>query len=171
MDKRYLLGIYDDDHTLLDAIKNIRGAGMNIHDVLTPFPVHGIEDALGFKKSRIPTAGFFLGACGTATALGGMSWVFTSDWPLNFGGKPFFSLPAFIPITFELTVLFAVIGMFMVFLISSNLAPGKFKPILYERATDDRFVVVFDMEETDKQKATDMLNQNGAIEVQEKLVN
>ena len=76
-------------------------AGYKIHDVYTPFPIHGLDHALGLRETSLHTAGFIYGITGTSIALGGMSWVFTSDWPLNIGGKPHFPFPAFIPITFE----------------------------------------------------------------------
>jgi len=171
MSKKYVLGVFDDDDKLVHAIGSIRKEGIAIHDVLTPFPVHGIEDALGWKRSRIPVVGFIFGCCGTLTAFFGMAWVFNIDWPINFGGKPFLPLPAFMPIIFELTVLFAAIGMFVVFLASSRLSPGMFKPILDVRATDDRFIMVFDAEKVkDAEKLRKILNDNGASEVNEKEV-
>ena len=100
MDKKYILGVFDDERTLLSSIKEIRSKGFKIDDVLTPFAVHGMEDAMGWKQSRIPTAGFIFGALGTVTALTGMGWILAMDWPINFGGKPHFALPAFIPIPF-----------------------------------------------------------------------
>jgi len=168
-DNRYLIGLFDDDHKLLEAIRAVRKNGEHIHDVLTPFPVHGIEDALDMPRSRIPVAGFVFGAAGTATALLGMSWISTADWPSIYGGKPFFALPAFIPITFELTVLFSAIGMVIVFLASCGLYPGADKPLFHERQTDDTFVMAFaidDIKDEDALRKT--LSDNGAFEVKEK---
>ena len=85
-------------------------SGYKLHDVYTPFPIHGLDKEMGLRDTSIHTAGFIYGITGTATALGFMSWVFTKDWPLNIGGKPHFALPAWIPIMFELTVLFACGG-------------------------------------------------------------
>jgi hypothetical protein len=83
-------------------VKNVRKAGYKIHDVYTPFPVHGLDHAMGLRETSLHTAGFIYAITGTTTALTFMSWVFTKDWPMDIGGKPHFALPAWIPITFEL---------------------------------------------------------------------
>lgn len=80
------------------------------------------------------------------TAFGGMTWIFTRDWPMIFGGKPYWSVPAFIPITFELTVLFASIGMVVTFYTICGLGPGVNNTILDERTSDDKFALAFDLE-------------------------
>ena len=81
-----------------------------MHDVYTPFPIHGLDRAMGLRETSLHTAGFIYAIIGTTTALSFMTWVFTKDWPLNIGGKPHFALPAWIPITFELTVLCSCSG-------------------------------------------------------------
>ena len=109
--KRIVYGLYEDEEILLKAVKNARAEGLKIWNCFTPFPVHGLDHAMGIKETRLHTAGFVFGATGTLTALTFMSWVNTINYQINFGGKPNLSLPAFIPITFELTVLFASVGM------------------------------------------------------------
>ncbi len=170
MGSKYILGVYDDEITLLDSIKTIRSKGFKIDEVLTPFAVHGMEDAMGWDRSRIPIVGFIFGALGTTTALVGMGWILSSDWPQNFGGKPHFALPAFIPITFELTVLFAALSMVAAFLISCNLAPGVKKNILDKRITDDKFLISFDITQNnvDVKAIKSVLKETGATEVNEK---
>lgn len=128
--KKFVVGSFDDEAVLFPAVKRVRRSGYKIHDVFTPFPIHGLDKALGLKDTDLDTAGFIYGITGTATALGFISWVFTSDWPLNIGGKPHFSLPAWIPITFELTVLFASVGMFLTFCYLCQMAPFVKKIIL-----------------------------------------
>ena len=113
--KRFVVGCFDDEDVLFPAVKKIRTAGYKIQDVYTPYPVHGLDKALGMRDTSLHTAGFVYGITGTTTALTCMGWIFTKDWPLNIGGKPNFPLPAFIPITFELTVLFAAVGMVLTF--------------------------------------------------------
>ena len=113
--KEVLFGLYDDEEILLKAVKQANEDHLEIMDVYTPFPVHGLDPLLGLAESRLHIAGFIYGAIGTLTAFLFMSWVFTRDWPIIFGGKPYWSVPAFIPITFELTVLFASIGMVVSF--------------------------------------------------------
>src|ERR1044072_5476850 len=109
--KKFVVGSFDDEAVLFAEVKKIRRTGYRIYDIYTPFPIHGLDKALGLKDTGLDTAGFIYGITGTATALGFISWVFTSDWPLNIGGKPHFALPACIPIIFETTVLFSAVGM------------------------------------------------------------
>ena len=113
--KKFVVGCFDEESVLFPAVKKVRTAGYKIHDVYTPFAVHGLDHALGLRETSLHTAGFIYGITGTSTALGSISWILVKDWPLNFGGKPNFSLPAWIPITFELTVLFAAVGMVLTF--------------------------------------------------------
>ena len=101
----FLIGLYDDEHVLLDAIKKIRGEGVKIHEVYSPFPVHGIEDALGYRRSRLSIAAFLFGLLGTSLALTMQIGMMGIDWPMIIGGKDYIPLPTFIPVTFELTVL------------------------------------------------------------------
>ncbi len=170
MDKRYLIGVFDDDHSLLGAIKAIRERSISIHDVLTPFAVHGMDDAMGWKRTRITVAGFISGSLGAMIALGFMWWVFNVDWPINYGGKANFPLLALIPITFEATVLSAAIGMIISFMVSCKLAPGIKKDVLDLRATDDKFLIVFDISEgnMDIDSIKEVLNSHGAVEINEK---
>jgi hypothetical protein len=169
---KYVLGLYDNENTLLKAVKAIRGAGVEISDALTPFPVHGLEHALGLRDSRLHTAGFMFGATGTTLALALMTWVSTTNYPLNVGGKPYFALPSFIPITFELTVLFAGVGMVLVYMTRNKLWPGKIPRIFDSRITDDRFALTFavydDMTEDDINKIKGLLEQTGAVEVKDR---
>lgn len=138
-----LFGLYDDEEKLLAAVKEANARHLDIMEVFTPFPVHGLDPLLGLEESRLHQAGFVYGALGTLTAFGFMTWVFTRDWPIIFGGKPYWSVPAFIPITFELTVLFAAVGMVFTFYIISGLGPGAEPLRLHDRITDDKFCIAF----------------------------
>ncbi|MGN7719853.1 DUF3341 domain-containing protein [Chitinophaga sp. 22620] len=169
--KKFVVGSFDDEAVLFPAVKKVRAAGYKIHDVYTPFPVHGLDHALGLRETSLHTAGFIYGITGTTTALSFMSWVFTTDWPMNIGGKPHFPLPAFIPITFELTVLFAAVGMVMTFMYLCQMAPFVKKHIFHPRQTDDLFVMAIEL--TDKTPATDVkafLDSVGAKEINEQTV-
>jgi hypothetical protein len=170
MSKRFTTGVFHDEELLLKAVRNIRSRGIKIHDVYTPFAVHGMEDALGLEDSRLHTAGFLFGATGTITAVTLMTWA-SFNYPNVFGGKPIFALPAFIPITFELTVLFAAVGMTLTFLIKSNLLPGVKPRIMDTRITDDKFVIAFDQADFNPeqlQQLITLLRENGAEEVNHK---
>ncbi len=142
--KKFVVASFDDEAVLFPAVKRVRSAGYKIHDVYTPFPIHGLDKTMGLRETSLHTAGFIYGLLGTCTALGGMGWIFTSDWPLNIGGKPHFALPAFIPITFELTVLFSAVGMVYTFCWLCQLAPFVKKHSFSLRATDDRMVMVIE---------------------------
>jgi hypothetical protein len=91
--KKFVVGCFDDEKVLFPAVKQVRRAGYKIHDVYTPFPVHGLDHALGLRETSLHTAGFIFAITGTTTALSFMSWVFTKDWPVNIGGKPHFGFP------------------------------------------------------------------------------
>jgi hypothetical protein len=168
--KRFALGIFDDEDVLLHAIDNVRGAGVKIYDVFSPYPVHGIDDALGIERSRLPIAAFFYGMCGLAFALWLQIYTLGFDWPMIIGGKPQIALPAFIPVTFELTVFFTCHGMVITFYTISKLYPRFKTPMLDVRSTDDKFVVAIELDENSSQlpKLTQLLRENGASEVNQK---
>jgi hypothetical protein len=163
--KKFVVGCFDDEATLFPAVKKVRTAGYRIHDVYTPFAVHGLDHALGERETSLHTAGFIYGITGTTTALSCISWVFTQDWPLNIGGKPHFALPGWIPIIFELTVLFAAVGMVLTFCYLCQLAPFVKKHHFHPRATDDLFVMVIECnDKTNVEELTAFLSSNGAVE-------
>jgi hypothetical protein len=168
--KRFALGIFDDEDVLLHAIDNVRAAGVKIYDVFSPYPVHGIDDALGIERSRLPIAAFFYGMCGLAFALWLQIYTLGFDWPMIIGGKPHIALPAFIPVTFELTVFFTCHGMVITFYTISKLYPRFKTPVLDVRSTDDKFVVAIELDEHSSQlpKLTQLLRENGASEVNQK---
>ncbi len=168
-----LYGLYDDETDLMDAVRQANKDHLDIMDVYSPFPVHGLDPLLGLSESRLHIAGFVYGAIGTLTAFLFMTWVFTRDWPIIFGGKPYFSAPAFIPITFELTVLFASIGMVVTFYTVCGLGPGVTNPTLDDRITDDKFCIAFETngysnEEINKLKG--FFSSTGASEVNTKTI-
>jgi hypothetical protein len=168
--KRFALGIYEDEDVLLHAIDNIRGAGVKIYEVFSPYPVHGIDDALGIERSRLPIAAFFYGLCGLSFALWMQIYMLGFDWPMIIGGKPNIALPAFIPVSFELTVFFTCHGMVITFYTISKLYPRFKTPVLDVRSTDDKFVVAIELDENSSQlpQLTQLLRANGASEVNHK---
>ncbi len=163
-------GLYDDEEDLLRAVKSAKENHLEIYDVYTPFPVHGLDPILGLEESRLHQAGFIYGALGTLTAFLGMTWIFVSDWPNIFGGKPYWSVPAFIPITFEMTVLFSAIGMTVTFYIINGLGPGVVNKHLDDRITDDKFCIAFDASQVDSKKAEDFFKSSGASEFNSKTI-
>jgi hypothetical protein len=163
--KKFAVGCFDDEAVLFPAVKQVRKAGYKIHDVYSPMPIHGLDTAMGLRDTSLHTAGFIYAITGTATALAFMSWVFTSDWPLNIGGKPHFALPAWIPITFELTVLFSAVGMVLTFCYLCQLAPFVKKEHFHPRSTDDLFVMAIELTpKTNEADLTSFLQNAGAKE-------
>ncbi len=141
--KEVLFGLYNDEEILADAINKAKKDKLDIMDVYTPFPIHGLEKVLGLEESRLHIVGFIFGTLGALVSFLGMTWIFVGDWPTIFGGKPYFSLPSFVPIIFEITVLFCAIGMVVVFYIVCGLGFGVNNPVLDDRITDDKFCLAF----------------------------
>jgi len=168
--KEVIYGLYDDETDLLKAVKYANKEHLDIMDVFSPFPVHGLDPLLGLEESRLHIAGFIYGAIGTLTAFLGMTWIFTKDWPIIFGGKPYWSVPAFIPITFETTVLFASIGMVVTFYTVCGMGPGVNNPTLDDRITDDKFCIAFDQSHTSTTSAEAFFKATGASEVSSKVL-
>jgi len=189
-DNKFLIGFFDDDEVLLKAISFVREKGIKIHEVYSPFPVHGIENALGYKRSRISIAAFcfgFLGYkrsrisiaafcfgfLGTCLALTMMIGMMTIDWPMIIGGKDFLPFPTFIPVVFEMTVLLSAFGMVGTFLVVSDLKPWG-NPVQFDlRSTDDKHVMAIELNKNSlsKDKILGILKSSGASETNEKNIN
>jgi hypothetical protein len=168
--KNFVVGVFNDEDILLSAVEGIRGKGVKIHEVFTPFPVHGLDEMLGYKRSRLPIAAFLFGMTGTSLALLMQIWMLGFDWPMIIGGKNSASLPPFIPVTFELTVLLAAFGMVGTFFIVSNMKPYKWPRQFDLRSTDDKHVMAIDLatNKLSKDEISRILKDNGASEVNEK---
>lgn len=166
--RELIYGLYDDEEDLLRAVKSAKKDHLEIYDVYTPFPVHGLDEVMELEESRLHVAGFIYGGIGTLTAFLGMTWIFVKDWPTIFGGKPYWSVPAFIPITFEMTVLFAAIGMTVSFYIVSGLGPNVKTVRLDDRITDDKFCIAFDKSEVNSGDAEMFFKNTKASEVNSK---
>lgn len=165
MKKDFLVAIYDCEEKLLKSAEKARDKKVEMYDVYTPFPVHGLDDAMGIKRSFLPYVTFAAGAMGLLLALGFQIWTSAFDWPINVGGKPFISLPAFIPITFELTVLFAAHTTVGAFLTFNKLFPGKKPVILHDEQTCNKFVIAVEKDKANIDDVTTLFKENGAIEV------
>jgi Protein of unknown function (DUF3341) len=160
------VGCFEEESVLFEAVKRVRKSGYKLHDVYTPFPIHGLDRVMGLRDTSLHTAGFIYGISGTTLGLAFISWIFTRDWPLNIGGKPHFALPAWIPILFEMTVLFAAVGMVLTFCYICQMAPFVRKHHFHLRATDDKFVMVIECTpKTDEFAASSFLESLGATEV------
>ena len=103
--KKGVAGIWLDEHNLVTAARKVRESGIKDFEAIIPFPVHGLDEAMDIPLSFIPWVTFICGLGGGLFGLWFTWWTCSRDWPLNIGGKPFFSLPAYIPVVFELTIL------------------------------------------------------------------
>jgi hypothetical protein len=166
-----VIGEFEDPHELVHAGRKIKDMGYTKLDAMSPFPVHGIDDAIGVPYSKLGWIVICIGLCGTATALGLIWYVGAVNYPLVIGGKPLFDFTFSIPVTFELTVLFssfaAVIGM-----LALNGLPRLYHPSMNyrsaHRATDDRFLLVIEANDPkfDAQKSAEHLRSVGALNVE-----
>lgn len=168
-----LYGIYDDEEHLLKAVALLNKKGIKIKEVFTPFPVHGLEKALGLKHTRLSTASFIYGLTGLSLGILMMWYMMIHDWPINIGGKPNFSfadnLTSFIPPLFELTVFCAAHGMVLSFLLASKLAPGMKAVNPFRDTTSDKFAIEVDRDtELSKEEMIEVLNETRIYEVRTK---
>ena len=165
---RFIHALYDDDDTLLKAVKNIRSQKYEIDEVYTPFPVHGLDKALGIEETRIAIMAFIYGCIGLIVAFIMMDFIMIKDWPQNIGGKPSFSflenMPSFVPVMFEMTVFFAAHLMVITFYLRSKLWPFKKAENPNPLTTDDKFLVEIELNDNEK-RLTSLLKKSGAIEV------
>ena len=136
-----VLGHFYEPDDALAAAAAVRAAGWTHFDMLTPFPVHGMDEAMGQKRSWMPWATGLLAIGGILFAQGLQNYVMVFDWPMNFGGKPHFSWPAFVPITFEAMVFWAALGTAFIAIVAGKRDSVPQPPVKATGATVDRFVV------------------------------
>ena len=161
-----IAGIWLDDHAVVAAAHKVREAGYKKFDAITPFPVHGIEEAVGIKRSPIPYVTFLSGITGLSCGLALTYWTSAVSWPLNVGGKPFFSGPAFVPIMFELTILFAALFSIGAFIALCRL-PKIDPPLIDPDLTSHKFAIFIPENDVnyDAARAEQLLRSLGATEV------
>ncbi len=166
--KPVVAALYDDDDVLMSSVKNIKSKGYNIHEVYTPFPVHGLDHAMGLKPTRISNAAFVYGLLGLITAISLTYYIMIIDWPQNIGGKPSMTwwknMPAFVPVIFEMTVFFAAHLMVWTYFIVSKLYPGAKTQNPDPRTTDDKFLMEVDAT-GNQDELVELLKNDGAIEI------
>jgi hypothetical protein len=169
MSKVVIHAIYDDEEPLMASVKSLRSQGIRITNAFTPFPVHGLDTAMGLPRTRLAICAFIYGLTGASLATLMMWYMMVGDWPTDVGGKPSFSyymnVPAFIPITFESTVLCAAHGMAITFFLRSWLVPGAKAKNPDPRTTDDKFMMVVETKEESKANVEALLRSGGASEI------
>lgn len=165
------LAEFEDVTSLVRACEKVRDAGYERWDSYSPFPVHGIDPAMGIRPTRIPWAIFAAGITGTLTAIVLQWWTNAVDYPWRISGKPYWSIPANVPIAFELTVLFAAVTAFLLTLAVNGL-PSPYSPLFksqrFKRATDDRFFISISArdEAFDAEATRALLEEAGAVAVE-----
>ena len=178
MADKIIYAMYDDDDKLMDGAKKLVSNGVHVNEVFSPMPIHGIDDVIGVRHTRLGIAAFLYGLTGLMLATLGMKYFMIDDWAMNIGGKPSFSylenLPAFIPISFEFTVLCAAHGMAITYLIRNKTLPGMPATNPDPRTTDDRFVMEVRASENTNhsiEELQSMIQSTDIVELDEKTVN
>ncbi|WP_298493516.1 DUF3341 domain-containing protein [uncultured Algibacter sp.] len=160
--------IYTDDDILMSAVKKVKAERFHIEEIYTPFPVHGLDKAMGLAPTRIAITAFIYGLIGLTVAVLMMNFIMIEDWPQNIGGKPSFSyienMPAFVPIMFELTVFFAAHLMVITFYLRSRMWPFKNAENPDPRTTDDHFLMEIAVNGNEKELES-LLADTGAVEI------
>ena len=166
--KRSIVNLDNDDEVVLDAVKKVKAANHHIEEVFCPFPVHGLDKAMGLAPTRIAITSFMYGITGLGIAIWLTYYTMIADWPQDIGGKPSFSwaenMPAFVPIMFELTVFFAAHLMVITFYMRSRIWPFKKAENPDPRTTDDHFLMEIEIHDNEEELTT-LLNETGAVEI------
>jgi len=170
MADRFVVGSFGEPGALLAAVGALRGAGVAIHDVFAPYPVHGLDEAMGIRRSRLPLVTLLAGLGGLCFALVFQYYTAVFDWPLDVGGKPENSTLAFVPVCFELTVLIGGLGTVGAFLLRARLFPGKREELPVLGVTNNVFAIVTHAprEGNDDELARRIMLENGADEVEDR---
>jgi hypothetical protein len=175
MSDKVLYVMYDDDEVLKHSAKQLVSKGVKISEVFSPFPIHGIDPIIGVKNTRLGIMAFLYGLIGLTLATIGMRFFMVVDWPMNIGGKPNFSylenMLAFVPISFEFTVMCAAHGMAITYLLRNKTLPGMPAQNPDPRTTDDKFVMEIRLSENQKVTEAEldgMLQEIGYLELDKK---
>jgi len=168
MSSKVIHALYNDDEVVLEAVKKVKAAHHHIEEVFCPFPVHGLDKAMGLAPTRLAITAFMYGITGLGVACWLTWYTMIADWPQDIGGKPSFSwgenMPAFVPIMFEMTVFFAAHLMVITFYMRSRIWPFKKAENPDPRTTDDHFLMEVPVE-GDEEELTKLLKETGAVEI------
>lgn len=168
MSNKVIHALYNDDDILMDAVKKVKAAHHHIDEVFTPFPVHGLDKALGLAPTKLAITAFLYGLTGLSFAIWMTNYMMIEDWPQDIGGKPNFSwftnMPAFVPILFELTIFFAAHLMVITFYMRSRIWPFKSAENPDVRTTDDHFLMEISIHDNEKELKS-LLKETGAVEI------
>jgi len=168
--RTFLVATFSDANRLLQGVMEARRNNFSIYDVYSPYPVHGLDEAMALRRTRLPWVTLLVGFCALTGALTFQFYTSVLDWPLNVGGKPDNSTLAWVPICFESTVLLGGLSIFFALLFRSRLYPGKKERLAVEGVTNDRFALVLRQKDSsfDVERARELLEESGADEVEVK---
>jgi mono/diheme cytochrome c family protein len=142
MTRKVVVCVFEREEDLLGAASAARKQGIPIVDAYSPYAIHGLDRAMGLTASRLPWACFVLGLIGAVSILAFQFWASTRSWAINVGGRPWNSLPAYVPATFEMMVLFGGVGTVITFIVIAGLRSWRDPALPAPRVTDDRFALV-----------------------------
>jgi hypothetical protein len=167
-----VLARYENPNAVYQACEKVRDAGYSLWDACTPFPVHGLEKAMGLKASKLPWVVLICGITGSTFMLWFQTWTSGNAYPFIVGGKPLFSLPAFVPVWYEITVLSSCLGAFFGNWVLNELPRPNhpaFNSKAFERVTDDKFFIMVEAKDPkfDLEKTKALLQDAGATLVEE----
>lgn len=178
LDKKLILGVFDDGDKLLSAVTKLRQKGVEIMDCFTPYPVHNLDRAMGIKRTNLTVGAFLCGLTGFLSGLLLQFYMMTNhlntfkSWPMIIGGKPqnYGMVPSMVPVTFELTILFTAFGIGILFFYRAKMIHGKIAQVLDLRQTDDLLLLAIEQDHLhmDRSELDGILKSNGAIEIRER---
>ena len=175
LEKAKLWGVlaqYENPAEIFHACEKVRDQGYSKWDACVPFPVHGLDKAMGVPASRLPWIVLTVGLFGSAFMLFFENWTMSVAYPIIVGGKPLFSLPAFVPVWYEITVLSSCLTAFFGNWLLNGL-PRPHHPAFnskaFERASDDKFFIMVEATDPkfDLEKTKSLLSETGASSVEE----
>jgi hypothetical protein len=166
MNTKSIIGVFEDEEKLLDAVHKVKDKGIKIEEVYTPYPVFEVMEIVG-KKSKIRIVAYFYGLFAALSILAFLYYSSVIDWPINYGGKPFNSFPSFIIITLVLTIFSITVLSLLTFSIEAKLFPGQKANVIDYRATDNLFVMVVQSDKDYNNEVPAILKEAGAMEIKE----
>lgn len=171
MKGRLLVAEFASESALSAGVREVASQGVEIHDVYAPYPIPELQEQIVSRPSRLPWICLALAVAGAGFKLWFEFWTSAADWPLNVGGKPWNSLFAFIPVTFEVMVLFAVVSTVIAFLVRRRLYPWCQPGRLGQIGVNGSFGLALEINEesTDIVRLVAMLNEAGAVNVDEEV--
>ena len=164
--RKGFVGIWDDETKMIEAAHSARKLGCTRFDAITPFPLHEVDEAIGLKRSFLPWVTFVFGLVGCIFGVWFTWWVSAYDWPINIGGKPMWSLPAFIPVIFETTILLAALSSVAALFFVCGL-PQVNPPVIHPDLTSHKFALFVPANDTfyDESKLEQLFKEKGAEDV------